>query len=159
MSIVWILKCSNFHRFQLSTIEDGQLILLMGNMRDVQWFNSVILKSGRFRNMKLEQTYLQQILFSIKCVICVITKQSEEEFQLPANITRSDGWPKKVVTIVREQMKIPKILMETQKVYVTDNDTEWLADLLCIFVRTGKLFDSFYLKFKNILSIKHRSAK
>ncbi|XP_071136383.1 uncharacterized protein [Mytilus edulis] len=138
LSIVWILKCSNFHRFQLSTKEeDGQLILLMGNMRDVQWFNSVILKSGRFRNMKLEQTYLQQILCSIKCVICVITKQSEEEFQLPENITRSDGWPKKVVTIVREQMKIPKILMETQKVYVTDNDTEWLADLLCIFMRTG----------------------
>lgn len=129
-----------------------QLILLMGNMRDIQWFYSAFLESRLFQHTNLIQAHSQQLdLYRIKCVICIIAKKSEQDFSLPESITKFKCWPNEVITVVRDQMKIPDLLIETRRVYVTDN-TEWPAYLVNILRKTGKLFHSFYRKFKDILS-------
>lgn len=144
--MVWILQFTDHF---VSVYEEehkhdfNKCILLMGNTRDKQWFHCVFSKSGLFLKSKLMQKRSLALSFSsMKGILCIIAKTSKEDFLLHRSIKEFKCWPNEVVTVVRDKMTIPDLLLETRKVYVTDNNNEWLDDLLDTFSRTGKLFDS-----------------
>lgn len=124
---------------------------ILGSFKHVLFINSILnkykskLTSFRDFEIRIQPNYWTSLnTDSLKGIICVPSEDFQLEYLFHPVITHIKLWPTNVLTVLINQMDLPKILKGTKHLDATGNNEDWVPE----FIDAVQTMRKLYIQFK-----------
>lgn len=110
--------------------DDDGFFELLGSFKHVTFIGSILSKLSMDFKIQARQSSAPLKYENMRGIVCLLSKDLHLDYLLHHVILQSNQWLLNVVSVLMNQINLPKILLDTIQVDTTGNNEDWVPDFI-----------------------------